>query len=51
VLALPVTLVVIALAWIAFRPLIGSGLLLLAAALFYLLRRWHHGTHPVPARA
>lgn len=42
VLSLPVTLITIAFAWLFFRPLIGGGLLLLAAGLFYVLWRWHH---------
>ncbi len=42
VLALPVTLVTIALSWLAFRPLIGGGLLIVAAGLGYALWRWHH---------
>ena len=50
VVALPLTLIVIALSWIAFRPFIGIGLLVVAAALLYGLRRWHHASHP-PAEA
>jgi hypothetical protein len=42
VLTIPVALVTIALSWLAFRPLIGGGLLILAAGLGYLLWRWHH---------
>jgi hypothetical protein len=42
VLAVPVTLITIAVAWLAFRPLIGGGLLVLAAGFGYLLWRWHH---------
>ena len=42
VLTVPVTLVTIALAWLAFRPLIGGGLLIVAAGLGYALWRWHH---------
>jgi hypothetical protein len=42
VLSVPVTLVTIALAWLAFRPLIGGGILILAAGMGYLLWRWHH---------
>lgn len=49
VMAVPVTLIVIAIAWIAFRPLIGIGLLVVAGGLFYALRRWHHSAHPVAA--
>ena len=43
VIALPLSLVVIALAWIAYRPLIGGGLLIVAAGAFYGLWRWHKG--------
>ena len=50
VVALPLTIIVIALSWIAFRPLLGLGLLVVAAGLLYLLRRWHHSAHP-PAAA
>ena len=42
VLTIPVALVTIAIAWLAFRPLIGGGILILAAGLGYLLWRWHH---------
>ncbi len=42
VLAIPVALVTIAIAWIAFRPLIGGSILLVAAGIGYLLWRWHH---------
>ncbi|HEY4942307.1 MAG TPA: TMEM43 family protein [Rhizomicrobium sp.] len=42
VLTIPVTLVTIAIAWLAFRPLVGGGILLLAAGFGYLLWRWHH---------
>jgi hypothetical protein len=41
VIAVPVTLIVIALSWLAFRPLLGGGLLVLAAAAFYGLWHWH----------
>ncbi|MGA9796520.1 MAG: TMEM43 family protein [Rhizomicrobium sp.] len=56
VIAVPLTLIVIAIAWIAFRPLLGGGLLVLAAAAFYALWHWHksrtpnHGL-PSPAKA
>jgi hypothetical protein len=46
VIALPLSLVVIALAWIAYRPLIGGGLLIVAAGAFYGLWRWHKGRTP-----
>jgi hypothetical protein len=42
VLTIPVALVTIAIAWIAFRPWVGVPLLILAAVLSYLLWRWHH---------
>jgi hypothetical protein len=48
VITLPLTLVVIALAWLGHRPLIGGGLLLVAAGLFYGLWRWHKGRTPAP---
>ncbi len=55
VLTVPLTLVTIALAWLAFRPLLGVGLLILAAIAVYLLWRWHHArtvnTAPVPKTA
>jgi hypothetical protein len=53
VAALPLTLVVIAIAWIAFRPLLGGGLLVLAGAALYGLWTWHKGRtpHPVPTKA
>jgi Flp pilus assembly protein TadB len=52
VVSLPLTLVVIAVAWIGFRPLIGVGLLVLAALLLYGLSRLHRSRHPAaPATA
>ncbi|HUO89387.1 MAG TPA: TMEM43 family protein [Rhizomicrobium sp.] len=42
VLTIPVALVTIAVSWLVFRPLIGGGMLVLAAGLGYLLWRWHH---------
>jgi hypothetical protein len=42
VLTIPVTLITIAIAWLAFRPLIGGGLLIVAAGIGYALWRWHH---------
>jgi hypothetical protein len=56
VISVPLTLVVIALAWLAFRPLLGGGLLVLAAASLYGLWRWHKSrtpnhTLPAPAKA
>jgi len=49
VLAIPLTLVVIAISWIVFRPLLGIGLLVAAAALLYGLQRLHRSRHPAPA--
>jgi hypothetical protein len=40
-LAVPLTLLTIAIAWIAHRPLIGGGLLLGAVAAWFLLRQLH----------
>ena len=53
VISLPLTLVVIAFAWLYYRPLIGGGLLVIAAALVYGLWRWHHQRtiNHVPASA
>jgi hypothetical protein len=44
-LTIPITLVVIAIAWIAHRPLIGGGLLVAALVLLLLFRKMH----PKPA--
>ena len=46
VISVPLTLSVIALAWIAHRPLIGGGLLVVAGAAVYGLWRWHAGRRP-----
>jgi hypothetical protein len=46
VLAAPTTLVVIALSWIVFRPLVGVGLLVAAVALLIALRWAHSKAHP-----
>jgi gamma-tubulin complex component 4 len=51
VIGVPLSLVVIALAWIGHRPLIGSGILVLAAALFYGLWRLHASRSPAPKPA
>ncbi len=40
-LAVPITLLTIAIAWIAHRPLVGVGLLVAAVAALYLLSRMH----------
>jgi hypothetical protein len=37
-LAIPITLITIAIAWIASRPLIGGGILLLAVAAAWAIR-------------
>ncbi|MBL6940316.1 MAG: TMEM43 family protein [Alphaproteobacteria bacterium] len=42
VLTIPVTLIVIAFSWLAFRPLIAVPLLIAAAVFGYVLWRWHH---------
>ena len=41
IIAVPLTLTVIAAAWIAHRPLIGGGLIVAGLALAFLLRRLH----------
>ncbi len=51
VLTLPITLVTIAVAWIAFRPLIGGGLIVVALGVFYALWRWHHARTPMAGAA
>jgi hypothetical protein len=52
VIAIPLTLIVIALAWFAHRPLIGGALLVVAAGAGYGLWRWHAARRPhVPAAA
>ncbi len=50
VLAVPLTLFVIALAWITHRPLIGAGLIVAGLVLGYLLRRLHRAP-PRPSAA
>jgi len=40
-LALPLTLVIVALAWVAHRPLVGGALVIGAIAVFVLIRRMH----------
>ncbi len=42
VITVPLTLITIAISWLAFRPLLGGGILILAAAALYGLWRWHH---------
>ncbi len=49
-LSIPITLVVIALAWFAHRPLLGIGLLVVAAMVFVgMVDRHRHRAHPTPA--
>jgi hypothetical protein len=47
-LALPLTLIVIAAAWITHRPLIGGALIVAGLGLAYLLRRLHRARQPQP---
>jgi Flp pilus assembly protein TadB len=47
-LALPLTLIVIAAAWITHRPLIGGALIAAGLGLAYLLRRLHRARQPQP---
>ena len=56
VIAVPLSIVVMALAWFAYRPLLGGGLILLAAGIGYGLWHWHktrspHVPAPAPAKA
>jgi Flp pilus assembly protein TadB len=51
VIGVPLSLVVIAFAWIGHRPLIGGGLLLVAALLFVGLWRMHTSRNPTPRTA
>jgi high-affinity Fe2+/Pb2+ permease len=46
VIGVPISLVVIALAWIGHRPLVGAGILIIAATLFYGLWRMHAARSP-----
>jgi hypothetical protein len=50
-IAVPLSILVIAFAWLAYRPLIGGALILLAAAAAYGLWRWRKARAPAPARA
>ncbi len=51
-LSIPITLVVIALAWFAHRPVLGIGLLVVAALVFVgmIYRHRHHKAAAAPAR-
>jgi hypothetical protein len=56
VLAVPLSILVIAFAWLAYRPILGIGLILLAIAVGYGLWRWRKARAPVtpspaPAKA
>ena len=56
VIAVPLSMVVIALAWLPYRPILGGGLILLAVAVGYALWRWaktrsSHVPPPTPAHA
>jgi len=42
-LAIPITLITIAIAWIAHRPLLGGALLVMSLGSFVLLRGMHRG--------
>ena len=49
-IGVPLSILVIAFAWLTFRPLIGGGLILLALVVGYLLWRWRKSRAPaVPA--
>ncbi len=50
-IAVPLSILVIAFAWLAYRPLISGALILLAAAAAYGLWRWRKARAPAPARA
>jgi hypothetical protein len=47
----PLSILVIAFAWLAYRPILGIGLILLAAAVGYLLWRWRKARAPAEAPA
>jgi hypothetical protein len=56
VIAVPLSILVIAFAWLAYRPILGAGLILLALAVGYGLWRWHktrsgHVLATAPAKA
>jgi hypothetical protein len=56
VIAVPLSILVIAFAWLAYRPILGGGLVLLALAVGYALWRWHKARSPAlpstaPAKA
>ena len=48
-IAVPLSILVIAFAWLAYRPLIGAALIVLAAVVGYLLWRWRKARAPAPA--
>jgi uncharacterized membrane protein YqjE len=45
-IAVPLSILVIAFAWLAYRPILGAGLILLALAVGYGLWRWHKPARP-----
>ncbi len=52
VISVPLTLIVIAAAWLAYRPVLGGVLILVAIAAVYGLWRWHAGRKPAtPVKA
>jgi hypothetical protein len=52
VISVPLTLIVIATAWIAYRPVYGGLLMLAAIGAVYGLWRWHAARKPaVPVKA
>lgn len=55
-IGVPLGILVIAFAWLTFRPLIGGALILVAVAVGYLLWRWRKARAPTtqapaPAKA
>jgi hypothetical protein len=50
VIAAPLELIVVGISWIVFRPLLGIGLLVAAAALLFGLRWMHGRMHPAQPR-
>lgn len=50
-IAIPLSILVIAAAWLAYRPILSAGLVLLALAVGYGLWRWRKSRAPVPPPA
>ena len=48
-IGVPLSILVIAFAWLAYRPILGVGLILLALAVGYGLWRWHKSRAPLAA--